>query len=518
MRPVWMVRSRQIAQKLPFRLTLIGYAPRDRSLSHRIYLIYATIFMSLWRFTMLLLAAGAAATMLTVPRIGSANQAAAQLRLLILVIWFLFQLWQVSRRSPFVFSEEDAYLICQTPVRRSFVAISWFVGDWFPQALPFWALGMTFGFTMVEARLGGNGAFSDLFLHIASGLRALSAFFPLHMGLLAALWTLGALRLQGDREWRWVPRLALILILLVIGSLILGAISPEFAALVAPFGGTILWPFRYSLQPAFSLHAWTNGMVLAFGIAIPGLASLAIAGEGLNLSRAAQESTQREKLQSAQRYGMADLAREIKQRDRLGIGREPTPLPARTGLWVLPWKDVLQSRYGIGFGEIRNWLVLLGISLGLLLAPDLGSRLFLLAIWIFALGQRATARLRADLANWWMLRSLPFPAERLLLTELAIPWSLTAALLLPTVCLILSLVAVYDILRQSKAEMFLNGNVPGISALTIVGGAVCIFIPAGMILWLNQLPWLGVFLAIIVSLLIAYGLWQLAAKKFRSIA
>ena len=174
-----------------------------------------------------------------------------------------------------------------------------------------------------------------------------------------------------------------------------------------------------------------------------------------------------------------------------------------------------------------------------MLAPDFGSRLFLLAFWIFALGQRTTFRFRTDLANWWILLSLPFSSERLILTELAIPWSLavgigwlgilfggaglgtlrlTAALLLPTVCLILSLVAAYDILRQSKAEMFLNGNVPGISVLTIVGGAVCLVIPAGMTLWLIQLPWIGVFLAFVMSLLLAYGLWQLAAKKYRFIA
>lgn len=124
-------------KKLAFWLALIGYDSRDRSLSHRIYLVYASIIMSLWGFAMLSLVAGAAATGLTGTGIGSTNQAAAGLSLLVLVVWFLYQLWQVSRRSPFVFSEEDAHLMCQTPVRRSFVAVSWFAGDWFLQALPF---------------------------------------------------------------------------------------------------------------------------------------------------------------------------------------------------------------------------------------------------------------------------------------------------------------------------------------------------------------------------------------------
>ena len=35
-----------------------------------------------------------------------------------LVGWGLYSLWRASRRSPFVFTEEDAHLVCQTPVSR----------------------------------------------------------------------------------------------------------------------------------------------------------------------------------------------------------------------------------------------------------------------------------------------------------------------------------------------------------------------------------------------------------------
>lgn len=149
-----MVRSRQIVQRLSFWLTLIGYDPHDHSLSHRIYLIYASIFMSLWTLVMLSLAASGATTALTALGIGSVNQVAARISLLIFVLWFIFQLWQVSRRSPFIFSEEDAYLICQTPVKRNVVALSWFIGDWLGQALSFWVLGVTLGFAMIDSHLG----------------------------------------------------------------------------------------------------------------------------------------------------------------------------------------------------------------------------------------------------------------------------------------------------------------------------------------------------------------------------
>jgi hypothetical protein len=539
MKPVWMVRSRQIAQKLSFWLMLIGYDPHDHSLSHRIYLIYASIFMSLWGFAMLTLAAGATATMLTSIGNGSANQAAVQISLLLLGVWSLYQLWQVSRRSPFIFSEEDAHLICQTPVSRSVVTICWFVGDWFTQALPFWVVSVTFGFAMVEVQLAGNVTFADFFLYVASGLRALSAFFPLHLGLLAVLWALGALRLQGNREWRWSPRLVVIGILLVIGSLVLGIENPEWAKSIAPIGQILLWPLDYPLRAAFSLSPWINGVVVAVGIAVLGLVALAISGHGLNLSRAAQESTQREKIQTAQRYGMLDVVHEVKQRDRLGIGRDPTRLPARPGLWVLLWKDILQSRYELGFGGVWNWLLLLGLSAGAFLTPDFGSRILLFAFWVFAVGQRTTSRLRADLANWWILRSLPFQAERLLLAELVIPWILTVTLgwlaiiiagqnlgtfrlavvfLMPFVCLILSLISAYDVLRQSNTGMLLNGNVPGLSALAILGGILCMAILAGIAWWFSSFRWISMSLTFGVSILLAYGTWHMAANKYRSIS
>lgn len=539
MKPVWMVRSRQIAQRLSFWLTLIGYDPHDHSLRHRIYLIYALIFMSLWGFAVLSWVASGTATVLAPLGTGPIDRTAVQISLLIFVLWFLFQLWHVSRRSPFVFSEEDAYLICQTPVRRNVVAVSWFAGDWLIQALPVGALGVTFAFAVIDSRLGGKVGFGDIFLYAVSGFRALSLFLPLHLGLLALLWALGALRLRGNQEPRWLPRLVLIGILMTAIGL-LGSISfPELAKLFLPVWRTVLSPLEYPLAAAFSIHPWVKGLIIAWGIAAAGLAALALAGRNLNLSRAAQESAQREKLETAQRYGMLDLAREIKQRERLGIGRDPARLPAPPGPGVLPWKDFLQSRYETGFGQIGNWLILLGISAGILLAPDFNSRILLLFYWLMVVGQRTTFRLRADLRNWWLLRSLPFHVRDLLLGELALPWSLTVAvawlamllssgapgasrlslfLLIPPVCLILSLISAYDILRQSSAEMLLNGNIPAISWRALLGGMLCLAVLAGIIALLRPFQWIGMFFALAASLVLAYGAWSLAAREYRLIA
>jgi predicted CDP-diglyceride synthetase/phosphatidate cytidylyltransferase len=138
-----------------------------------------------------------------------------------------------------------------------------------------------------------------------------------------------------------------------------------------------------------------------------------------------------------------------------------------------------------------------------------------------------------------MLRSLPFHAESLLLGEVAIPWGVTVAiawlaiilggaqldasrlslfLLIPPVCLILSLISAYDVLRQSNAGMLLNGNVPGISWRALLGGILCLAILAGIIWLLRPFRWIGMLLAFAVSLMLAYGAWHMAARKYRSIS
>ena len=53
MNAVWLVRWRQLASRMRFWTAIVGYDPRDHSLSHSIYLIYVIIFFSLWGFAML---------------------------------------------------------------------------------------------------------------------------------------------------------------------------------------------------------------------------------------------------------------------------------------------------------------------------------------------------------------------------------------------------------------------------------------------------------------------------------
>lgn len=131
MRAVWMVRSRQIARKLSFWwVTLSGYDARDRSLSNRIYLLYAALFWAAWFFVVFSYFAGPAIRLLLALKLASLNQAAASLGMLALLGWGLYSLYQATRRSPLVFSETDAHVLCQAPVPGEAVALLWLLGAW----------------------------------------------------------------------------------------------------------------------------------------------------------------------------------------------------------------------------------------------------------------------------------------------------------------------------------------------------------------------------------------------------
>jgi hypothetical protein len=252
----------------------------------------------------------------------------------------------------------------------------------------------------------------------------------------------------------------------------------------------------------------------------------------MNLSRAAQETTQKEKVETAQRSGQSELAIQTALTNRLGSGRPPSRLPTRPGLPMLGWKDVLQSSRAFGLPDAWGWLSLFAASLGVCLVPDPGARSLALAIWTVLVGQRITARLQKDLARWNLLRQMPFSSRRLLLAELALPWMLvvllgwaalalaggawpesvrsTAALLLVCLSAAVSLAAAFDLLRQSKSELLLNGSTPQVSSVGSFLGVLCLVLTAGLWLWLSS----GLLAAVLAALL-ALIFWQLASSRLQ---
>jgi hypothetical protein len=529
-RTAWLVRGRQMETRFAFWLAAVGYDRRDRSLQHRIYLIYALLFMSGWVFAVFTLFASSGAGLLKAYNPANPPAGAADLALKLTLVWAAFTLIQVSRRSPIVFSEDDAYLICQTPLDRRAVALTWFPADWLQRALPFWAALVTLGFSMAEIRLNGNATAGDIPMYVLTGLRALVAFLPIQMGLCAALWAFGALRLSGYGEPPWLRRSAWI----GAGAILLGMLPNT------PWQ-VVFWPLSFPLVAGFGLSPWLYGSAVGLALAALGLLALWAASGGLNLSVAAQETTGQAAQQAASRLGDFDQAQALRQRERLGLGRPPTRLKAQPGLWVLPWKDAVQSIQAPGWLEILGWLEVLAVALAGALLPYWEGRALAAILWVIFLGQVATRRLREDLAHWSLVRLLPIDSSQALLADLGLSWalgllltwlglipgltvlgsaSLVLMLLVPVLTATVLLAAAYDILHRCSVSALLAGNAPTVTGRGALLGLVLAAVPLGLLWWLGRQPIPPVLDAIAVvgvSLLTAAIAWSLASSAYQEI-
>lgn len=540
MKAAWFVRARQMESRFAFWLSFIGYNRRDRSLSHRIYLVYAIVFLSFWGFGVLALLAGTTAGLLKLFAPTSPAEVAARLATLILTAWGIYSIYQVSRRSPVVFSEDDSYLICATPVSRQAVALAWFPADWLESALPFWAGMVTLGFALAEFMPRSPGGLLDFPSYVWMGLRALLTLVPLHAGWLALFWALGVYRLRGDREPAWMRRYlplaclmaALFLVVLVVRS---GAGSLAGSGWLG-LPGWMVDSLLFYLRGAFGLTSW--GAVMAAGVLLlaVGLLALWLVSDRLSLSRAAQESTSREARQAAARSGAFDLARSQAQRQRLGIGHTPTRLLSLPGLWVMPWKLFIQTGRIITFGEVLSWVTVAISAAGMCLLPAWEARLLAAVFWAASLGQAATRSLKNDLERWNLLRQLPFPTARLLASSLAGPlvlgwlistlaalpvvwypdfFSVLAFILLPAVSASVVFLAAQDVIRQSRVSGLMNGNAATLGARGLLFSMIAILLPVGLIFLLGRS--LGVVLALPSAIGLAFLSWTLASDAFRNI-
>ena len=465
------------------------------------------------------------------------NQAATALITLVLLGWGLYRLWRATRLSPIVFSENDAHLICQTPVSRSSVALAWLLGDWFEPAALFCAGAVTLSFALVDSSLIHKITIIDLAAYLHAALQALLLVALLHLALMALVWAAGMLRLWHDRVLTWQPAALRLGILAVALALVYTLVRYGLDGLSQPVWQVALWPLAFPLSAAFVVAPLGFGLLVGLAWTVLGLASLAATGVHLNLSRAAQETNQLEKFETAQRYGQIELAKQLALTDRLGGGHPPTRLPVHHGGWMLGWKDALQSFRSFSLSDLGGWLVLGTVSLGVVLVSDPGARGLMLAIWGVLVGQRVTVRLQEDLSHWSLLRLLPFSSGRLLLAELVLPWLLTvllawvilslvgsawllpvrlvAAVLLPPLSASVSFAAASDLLRQSQSELLLNGTAPQASSLGGLLSILCLALPLGLWFLLRQTGLLGGLLAALLAVFLALLFWNLASQRMK---
>jgi hypothetical protein len=590
MSAVWMVRSRQLYTRFRFWLALFGYDRRDPSLLHKLYLVYAAAFYLLWTFAVLSFFAGGAAQLLagvqgwlgpqsTSPGrlpITDIAPAASLVGWLGLVIWWLVAAYAAARRSPLNFSEEDAYLICQTPADRRSVTLAWLVGQWPASLLPIGALAIVLGFSLVEGAKRGFLTTADIPFYLLSGLRSVSIIIPLQFGMLALAWTPGIIRLRRGHEQGWVR-----LVAPAVGVVILAAFLATSAAGTPLLGRLAQAPFAwlaaalmFPLKAALGLAAWEAGTAAALGWAAAGLLAILLTASRLNLSRAAQESQGQITLVQTLLASDARQVEVFKMRQRLGTERKPSSWLVATG-WEArctkrPWlalvlKDMAQSARSHLLGRMWSWLPPFLIGAGLVLSAGLRSQdwalsTILLAYWSLMVGNQATKRLRDDLALWSLLRQLPMRYQEVVGAELTRAWfeaslvvwlglalglvflagvqavSVAAAapiqvnqlflqpggwlilfLLAPVLAALAISGAAIDVLRQAKSGNLIIGNAPQPGVLSLILGTLASLISIGLALGLAAINvWLAL-LAPVVGVLMARLYWGLAAQRYGGI-
>jgi hypothetical protein len=534
LKAVRLVWSRRLNAQLAYWLVIIGYDRETGSFSSRIYLVYVIIFFSLWIFVVLTLFAGFAGQILTQLSRRSPALAAAAAGAAGLVAYTLLELTLATRRSPFSFSEEDAHLLCMTPVDRRIVALIWLVDGWLKRGLILWPVSVVLGYALVEANSAGELSAADLPRYLLAGLRMVVIAILMLLGGQSLAWAAGARRLRGVREITGLRWLAPVLGVVIFGGWLLAA---------PPSGGSLpvwLGPVSIPIRAGLGVISFPAGLGIALAWGLIGALMLWYATPDMSLARASQETRGQQALQQAILTGSMDLAQEIRQREKLGSGREPSRLPAVGGPWVLMWKNALQGMRRMGLGSALPWLGIFGLSLGAFAIPQTGARGLMLILWIYFGGQRAAAALRNNLQRWWLLRQMPQASEKLAAASIAAPFvgltlaglaaMLTAALLgaplsplmvwlfLPGAAGV-SLSASVDVLRKCKSSQLLDGKAPSPSVLTVILGGLAVGIPGAYGWWLwRGLTWppiISLTMMAVFSAIMDYGLYLLGGRLLR---
>jgi hypothetical protein len=487
----WL-RGRQEIGELNFWLTVVSYDPNDESFSNRLYLVYLVLFFSVWIFVTLTFFASGSAMLLPLLNAQYPGKAAVVLMGSILAIWNMVRLYNALKRSPVEFSDEDSYLLCQTPVSRRAVVLRWFWMPWFKSAFPFWLLAMLLGYSL------GDIAFSDTIItshfveYLGYGLRAWLTLAPVHLALFALQWVIGVMRVRANARVRYSTALALI------------------SGLALP---VVLW----LALPWFEKAGYVVIVAAGIGAAILSLAALVMTAKRFNLSRAAQETRRHVLLNDALRYGQSNYAENLRAEQHLRKEKAPTRLPGRPGPAALIWKDLLQVMRGLRLSKLQRWFSLASTAFGIFVMPGSISSL-LLFIWVIQVGKIAITRLRSDLSCWPIFHQLPISNRRAVMLDMASAlvgivavsllaglggWAVRNALLnteagsllmaqagesvgiissvtfllIPGTAVAVAGMAALDVVRHAQSNLLLIGQAPDVDFLGLISGLAAAGLP-----------------------------------------
>ena len=379
--PVWILFRRRTFSRLAYWLKVLGFDPRDRSINNLFYSVYFYGFWVAWGVAVFAIL-GASMTKIFVFLPGlSPNALVIQYSAIFFFVWGLIKFWQVVRRSPFVFSEPDAYLLCQAPLDRWKVGLGWFLMDWFGTGLVFAAGSIILAFALTYKGLSGASAIQDLPVYFASALRSLAIVLPLQMGVQAGLFGIGAWRLRRGRQPKNLIWLRTTLMLVGLGILA--------AQYFLSWGNIFLSPITFPLEAAFGSLASPTDWFFRAGLSllylILGIVVLIWGTRRMHLGLAAEESRLASILRQALTMMNFELAETLNRRRKLGATYSSSNLFKNRGIWVLIWKDLIQSWRSLRASQVVRWVYIFFLSIGVFLLTDWAAQLILGGIWMVVL-------------------------------------------------------------------------------------------------------------------------------------
>ncbi len=394
-----MIRSKQVASSVDYWLAIVGYDSQNRSAMMFAYMLYVIAFFSVWTLAVMFLISDLLANTLS-PLLASQGIAFADiipiLGMLILVLWSLYSIFRAANRSPLVFSEDDAHLLCQTPAARRFVTLTWLFSEWPSSVLLFLAAAATVGFALLELDINNGIKVMSVGNLTVAALKPLIIIIPLHLGLFAVAWVVGVYRLQRDVKRIKIMRTLRILAVILAVTLFVAALGrilfPSYFATFQPLLSLLTFP----LDTAFLGGNWGLGIAVSIGLMAGSLAVLWQISDNLNLSRAAQETYHFQARRVAFRIGDHDRIRELKDRERLGSMHVTSRIPTFPGSWMMTWKDVLQSQRTLAISRLWSWLVILLLTfsgtVAWVMLEDSAHLFVLIVYWTLLVGQQTSAR------------------------------------------------------------------------------------------------------------------------------
>jgi hypothetical protein len=534
MHAIHWIRSQQEERELTYWLSFVALDHRDRSLNNRIYLLYLVLFFSAWIFVTLTFFAGSGAFFLRMLNPDNPIRAATTVEVFLLGVWGLYKLWQSCKRSPVIFSEQDAVLICQMPVNRRLVVMRWLLMPWLESAIPFWLVAITLGFSLAEITLPGVMKADYLPAYIGYGMRAWLTILPVHLAMFSLNWAVGIFRLQKDLERRWLAWPVITSALMFLSFLLFSLLDTSISSL-SPLD-VILKIIIYPIQAGLGQGNLFIGLFWGGILALIMLGILYRVSSSFSLSRSAQETHEMEVINSMLRYGFISYAQQLQTQQRLGISRKSAQLPELSGASALIWKDLLQFQRSFRWSDLYDWSILFCFMFGLSFFPDLNSRAFLIILWVIRIGKVSVIRVRSDLSCWSLVRQLPITRKKLLLFDLSSAYFFSImislaglgigsiisrmpvgplAILVPGIVAGIAGITAFDVIRRSRNSLLINGSVPEISAGAILLGVLFAAVPLLIITFLPG--FIGLLLSIFSSLLLGGIAFNLAVGSYRNI-